>query len=134
MKYTIKQAAEKVNLTVYTLRYYDKEGLLPFMERDNVGNRLFTENNVEWLEMICCLKNTGMSLRQIKQYIQLCMQGDATLEVRRQILMEHRQGVLDQIDELNRNLERIDYKIEHYNTTCNLHFVAEPACPAVQSA
>ncbi len=125
MVYTIKQAAEKFSLTAHTLRYYDKEGLLPFVERDQAGNRLFTENNLEWLALICCLKNSGMPLKQIREYIQCCMQGDTTLEVRRQILTAHRQEVVKQIEALNRNLEKIDYKIEHYNTACNV-YVEEP--------
>lgn len=121
MIYTTKQAAEKMSLSVYTLRYYDKEGLLPFIARDNVGNRFFTENDMEWLEVICCLKNTGMSIKQIKKYIEWCFDGDETLEIRKQMLIEHRQEVLKQINELKHNLEKIDCKIAHYNTTCKVH-------------
>ncbi|MCE1253946.1 MAG: MerR family transcriptional regulator [Anaerolineae bacterium] len=128
MEYTIKQAADRLNLTAYTLRFYDKEGLLPFVERDDAGRRLFTDNNMEWLEMICCLKNTGMSLKQIKDYIQLCMQGDDTLEERRQFLLNHRQDVLNQIEALHDNLEHINYKIEHYNTTCKLQLDQKQSC------
>lgn len=114
--YTIKQVAEKVNLTVHTLRYYDKEGLLPFVERDYNGNRFFTENDMEWLAVICCLKNTGMPIRQIKKYIQWCLIGDETLEFRRHMLIDHRQEVIKQIIELKNNLEKIDWKINHYDT------------------
>lgn len=118
MSYTIKQAAEKVNLTVHTLRYYDKEGLLPFVSRDHAGNRVFTDNDLEWLHLICCLKNTGMPIKQIGTYIQWCMQGNDTLEARRQMLVKHREVVKQQIDELNHNLEAINCKIDHYNTQC----------------
>jgi len=120
MRYTIKQAGEKVNLSSHTLRYYDKEGLLPFLERDGAGHRSFTDQDIEWLKLICCLKNTGMSLKQIKKYIELCMQGKKTLDIRRKILVEHRKNVTLQIDELNQNLERIDHKIDHYNSTCTI--------------
>ncbi len=114
MKYTIKQASAKTNLTAYTLRYYDKEGLLPFVERDSSGNRLFTDNDIEWLGLICCLKNTGMPIRQIKRFIQSTLQGDHTLENRVEMLLQHRQEVLKQIEELNKNLEKINHKIDYY--------------------
>lgn len=116
MEYTIKQAAEKMNLTAYTLRYYDKEGLLPFVSRDNSGNRLFTDNDLEWLGLICCLKNTGMPIRQIKKFIQGAIEGDNTLENRIEMLLEHRKDVLKQIEDLNKNLEKINWKINYYST------------------
>ncbi len=114
MIYTIKQAAEKVHLTVHAIRYYDKEELLPFLERDASGNRFFTDNDIEWLSLICCLKNTGMPIKQIKEYIQACFEGDHTLEARKQLLIAHREKVLKEMDELKMNLSKIDYKITHY--------------------
>lgn len=121
MVYTIKQAAEKMGFSIYTLRYYDKEGLLPFVERDNTGSRFFTENDMEWLEVICCLKKTGMSIKQIKKYVRCCFDGDETLEIRKQMLIEHRMEVVKQINALKHNLEKIDHKIARYNTTCSVH-------------
>ncbi|OPX46054.1 HTH-type transcriptional regulator AdhR [Ruminiclostridium hungatei] len=115
MEYTIKQAAEKMNLTAYTLRYYDKEGLLPFVERDSAGNRLFTENDIEWLGLICCLKNTGMPIRKIKKFIQGALEGEHTLQSRVEMLLEHRNAVLKQMEELNKNLEKINHKINYYS-------------------
>ena len=120
MEYSIKQAAEKVSLTEYTIRYYDKEGLLPFVERDKLGNRAFTEDDLEWLGLICCLKNTGMTIKQIKEFIRLCLDGDETLEIRKELLIEHRREVLRKINELKLNLEKISYKISHYTTCCKL--------------
>lgn len=117
MEYTIKQAAEKMNLTAYTLRYYDKEGLLPFVARDNSGNRLFTDNDLEWLGLICCLKNTGMPIRQIKKFIQGAIEGDNTLESRIEMLLEHRKDVLKQMEDLNKNLEKINWKINYYSSS-----------------
>jgi DNA-binding transcriptional MerR regulator len=119
MNYTIKQAADKANLTVHTLRYYDKEGLLPFVNRDKSGNRVFTESDFEWLGLICCLKNTGMPIKQIGAFIQSCMQGEDTLGSRLQMLVAHRQVVLQQINDLNHNLDVINHKIERYQTLCN---------------
>lgn len=115
MNYTIKQAAEKMNVTAHTLRYYDKEGLLPFVSRDKSGNRVFTEGDLEWLGLISCLKNTGMPIKQIGTYIQWCAEGDSSISARRQMLIEHREAILRQLEELNHNLEAINRKIDYYN-------------------
>ncbi len=122
MPYTIKQAAEKVNLTVHTLRYYDKEGLLPFVSRDAAGNRVFTDSDIDWLNLICCLKNTGMPVKQIGSYIRWCMEGDGSLEARLDLLLKHREAVMLQIEVLQQNLAVINFKIEHYNTLCSPPF------------
>lgn len=116
MVYTIKEVAEKFNLTEYTIRYYDKEGLLPFIERNKSGKRIFTDRDMDWLTIICCLKNTGMQIKQIKQYINWCIEGDKTLEIRKQMFIDHRKDVLKQIEELKKNLTMIDYKIKYYDT------------------
>ena len=105
-----------MSYSTHTLRYYEKEGLLPFINRDHTGNRSFNEDDLEWLSVICCLKNTGMPIKQIKQYIHWCLEGDHTMEDRKQMLIEHRREVLQQINELTHNLEKIDYKISHYDT------------------
>lgn len=133
MTYTIKQVAEKVNLSVHTLRYYDKEGLLPFVSRDKAGNRVFTDVDLDWLGLICCLKNTGMPIKQIGTYIQWCMQGDCSLEARRQLLIEHREAVIQQISELTRSLGAINYKIEHYNTLCSVRVEGNPTLSLVEA-
>ncbi|MEG6584247.1 MerR family transcriptional regulator [Dendrosporobacter sp. 1207_IL3150] len=62
MTYTIKQVSQKLDLTAYTLRYYEREGLLPFVGRDNNGNRIFNDHDIEWLILIRCLRDTGMSV------------------------------------------------------------------------
>lgn len=119
MGYSIAEVAEKTNLTPHTLRYYEKEGLLPFVDRSDTGNRDFKEKDLEWLELICCLKNTGMSIKQIKEVIALCLKGDDTLEIRREIFISHREEVLSQIEELHKNLDKINCKINYYDSICN---------------
>ncbi|AFQ42468.1 MerR family transcriptional regulator [Desulfosporosinus meridiei] len=120
MSYTISQVAEKFDLTAHTIRYYDKEGLLPFVERSKSGSREFSDSDLEWLKLICCLKNTGMPLKQIKQYIEWCLQGDETLEIRRQLFLDHRKEVLKQMADLRENLKIIDFKLKIYDTGCNI--------------
>ncbi|MVX66796.1 MerR family transcriptional regulator [Clostridium chromiireducens] len=118
MGYSIAEVAERTHLTPHTLRYYEKEGLLPFIDRSASGNRDFKEKDLEWLELICCLKNTGMPVKQIKEYIQLCLKGDNTIDVRREIFIKHREEVISQIAELQKNLDKINCKINFYDCAC----------------
>ena len=90
--YTIGQISKQFHLPVSTLRYYDKEGLFPGMERRS-GIRVFGEKEVEALRMIECLKKTGMEIRDIKEFMHWCQQGPATYEKRRDMLLEQKQAV-----------------------------------------
>lgn len=133
MEYTISQISEITNLTSHTLRYYDKEGLLPFLERTSAGNRIFKDSDLEWLSVICCLKNTGMQIKDIKTFIEWCKKGDCTLEQRRQMFLSQRKIVEQQISELQKNLNTIDYKIRYYNTACEagteaIHKISQGNC------
>jgi DNA-binding transcriptional MerR regulator len=112
MSFTISQVAQKTNLSIHTIRYYDKEGLLPFVDRMN-GTRVFQEQDIDWIDLICCLKQTGMPIKDIRILIRHCMDHDAVLEKGLQILMRHRENVEEQLKELQRSLNTIDYKIEH---------------------
>ena len=106
MTYTISQIAQKMGVSVYTLRYYDKEGLLPFVERVN-GRRVFKDSDFSWLRMISCLKNTGMPLKEIRQYMELCQLGDASLLQRQEIILKQKKSIEDQIHFLQENLKVI---------------------------
>lgn len=79
MYYSIGEAAQRMHLSAPTLRYYDKEGLLPFVDPSAGGARMFKESDFEWLRLIECLKSTGMPIRDIKQFIDWYMEGDTTL-------------------------------------------------------
>lgn len=118
MNYTITQAAKKMNLTAHTLRYYEKEGLLPFVTRTEGGIRHFNDADLDWLSLICCLKGTGMPVKKIKVFINLCVQGDETLEQRRQIFITQRENVLSQIAELQKHLAKVEHKISFYTDAC----------------
>lgn len=114
--YTINEVAEICDLSVHTIRYYDKEGLLPFITRNKSGNREFSELSLELIRMICCLKNTGMPIKEIKHYIDLYMEGEHTTEVRRRIIVDHRKEVVRQINDLKKNMNLIDLKISFYDS------------------
>ncbi|MBO9597668.1 MAG: MerR family transcriptional regulator [Cohnella sp.] len=113
--YTINEVARMCDLSAYTLRFYDKEGLLPFVSRTPSGIRSFSERDLELIKLICCLKNTGMPIKEIKRYIDMVMDGAETVEARRQMMVDHRKEVLRQIDELKKNVNLIDLKIAFYD-------------------
>lgn len=114
MTYTIKDISKMFGISIYTIRFYDKEGLLPFVMRNKSGNRVFTESDVSLFRTICCLKNTGMQLKDIKKYIDFCMEGPSTIDSRKKLLLEHQEVILGQISTLNENLDLIRSKIEKY--------------------
>ena len=82
MTYTIKEASDITGIPATTLRYYDKEGILPFLERKESGHRMFSEQDLSMLRIIECLKCTGMSIKDIRQYAVWAQMGDSTLEQR----------------------------------------------------
>ena len=116
MVYTIRDAAAHVGITASTLRYYDKEGLLPYVDRSSSGIRMFRQADLEWLQLIECLKATGMSIREIKRFIDLYTEGDATLEPRRDMFYERKQAVEAQLAALQKTLAYVQYKCWYYDT------------------
>lgn len=113
MNYTISEAARKFNLTPHTIRYYENENIISPHRHKN-GIRYFTNEDLEQIEMICCLKATGMSIKDIKAYFDLCLQGDKTLEKRMEIFTSHREHILNELDLLKKHLNKIDDKISWY--------------------
>lgn len=116
MLYTVGETAKRMGVAPSTLRYYDKEGLLPFVERSGGGMRMFKEDDFQWLKVISCLKKTGMPLRDIKEYIEMSMLGDATLEERFAIFAKQREVVERQMEELSQTLALLHYKCWFYET------------------
>ena len=100
MVYTVGEMAKKLDVPASTLRYYDKEGLLPFVERSSGGIRMFQESDFEWLQVIGCMKKAGMSIRDIRQYIELAL----------------RDVLLAQMEEMRHTLETVEYKCWYYET------------------
>ena len=113
--YAIHEIARICGLSAYAIRFYDKEGLLPFVTRNQAGNRQFSEADLDMIKLICCLKNSGMPIKDIKRYIDLYMEGDSTAPCRRQMMVDHRQTILRQIDDLKKQLSLIELKIAFYD-------------------
>ena len=116
MTYTIKEVAEKMGVSVPTLRYYDKEGLMPFIEKKENGTRVFKDEDFKGLEIIICMKNSGMPIKDIKKYMDMCMEGDSTLVDRLEVFIKRKEIVKKQIEDLNKIMELIDHKIWYYET------------------
>ena len=116
MIYTVGEMAQKLGVPASTLRYYDKEGLLPFVERSSGGIRMFRESDFEWLQVIRCMKKAGMSIKDIRQYIELAMQGDDTIDTRLEMFRHQREVLTQQIQQLQHTLETVEYKCWFYET------------------
>ncbi|WP_405381083.1 MerR family transcriptional regulator [Phascolarctobacterium sp.] len=116
MYYTIGEMAKLLHIATSTLRYYDKEGLLPFVERSSGGIRMFKEIDYEWLCVIECLKGAGMPLKDIKEFVHMSMQGDVTMQERLKLILKQREAVQQQMAELQRTLDVLDYKKWYYET------------------
>ncbi|MBB6634124.1 MerR family transcriptional regulator [Cohnella thailandensis] len=120
MKYvTIGEAAARWNIPESTIRYYEKKGLLPFIERDEAGRRLFSERQMALFEIILCLKNTQMPIGDIKQYMDWVAQGDDTVDLRLEMMKKHKQAVQAHIDSMTESLAGIDVKIDRYTNQIN---------------
>ncbi len=116
MDYSISQVAKTYNLSIHALRYYEKEGLLPFVKRTQSGIRKFDEIAMDGLKIVECLKKSGMPLKEIKQFLDWCQEGDTTLTKRRDMFHERREIVLAQMAELKNVLDVISYKCWYYET------------------
>ena len=111
--YTIGQIAEMFQIPVSTLRYYDKEGLFPGLERSG-GIRRFGERDVEALRVIECLKKSGLQIKDIKQFMQWCAQGSQTYEQRRALFLKQKQQVEEEMNKLNQVLDLLNFKCWYY--------------------
>lgn len=116
MLYTVGEIARKLNIPASTLRYYDKEGLLPFVERSQSGVRMFHDEDIQGINIIGCLKKSGMKLSDIRKFMELVMSGDETIGERLEMIKKQREQVLSQIETLNETLNVLKYKQWYYET------------------
>lgn len=114
MTYSIGEVSNMAGISISTLRFYDKEGLFPKIERSNGGIRMFSEKELEIINMIECLKSTGMPIKDIRRFFDWCDEGDASLEKRRDMFNERLEAVNRQIEELQKALYTIKYKCWYY--------------------
>lgn len=111
--YTISEFAKKIGISVHTLRYYEKEGLIE-PSRDENNYRIYGENDLDWANFVIKLKNTGILLKDIKRYTQLRKIGDATITERKCLLLNHRTNVIAEYEKVQSHLKLLDDKISLY--------------------
>ena len=113
--YSIQEVSKKTGLSAHTLRYYEKEGLISGVERSRGGFRQYSDEDLERLGLICCLKNTGMSIQEIARFVQLTHEGDHTLEERVELLRSHRELVLSRMAEMQKHLDKVTWKLNFFS-------------------
>ncbi len=118
MFYSIGEVSSKLSIPASTLRYYDREGLLSGIKRSNGGMRVFSDQEITTLKVIECLQSSGLQIRDIKQFLDWCEEGEGTLEKRREMFHERRAIVQNQIEELQKTLEIVEFKCWYYDTAC----------------
>ena len=111
MTYSISEAAEILGVAPSTLRYYDKEGLLPFVSRTPSGARQFTDKDFPYLRLIQCLKKTGLPIRMIREFIDLPADGKETAEKRLDILIRQQELLREKMEEIRDMMDVVDYRI-----------------------
>lgn len=111
---TIKEVSERFNLSQDTLRYYERIGLIPPINRNKSGIRDYTEEDCGWIEFIKCMRNAGLPIEVLIEYVNLFQKGDDTIEARKEILIEQRKQLEEKMNEMKKTIERLDNKILRY--------------------
>ncbi len=113
--YTMMQVCRETNMTYQALKYYCNEGLIPNVKRDGNNRRVFSEKDVKWIKDLVCLKKCGMSIQEMKAYLNLCLQGASTIPQRKQMLAQKQAALRISIQELEDSVAYIDWKQEFYD-------------------
>jgi len=116
MFYTVKDVSQKTGLTPYTIRYYLKEGLFPSIQRDSNGTRLFSDGDIETLYMIECMKYCGMTINEIRSYMQWLVEGDSNIDKCLDMFQEKRSQLKKNLEQLLECIDAVDYKVWYYET------------------
>lgn len=111
---TIKEVSEKYHVTQDTLRYYERVGMIPKVTRTLSGIRNYQPEDLGWVELALCMRNAGLPVEVMIEYVKLCQQGDDTIPVRLQLLLDQRKTLLEQREQIDTTLERLNYKIGRY--------------------
>ncbi|MCG7382062.1 MerR family transcriptional regulator [Paenibacillus sp. ACRRY] len=115
MSFTIKEASERLGCPAHKIRYYEKEGLLPYINRDQNGNRLFEEEHLDWMRVMSCFRATGMKVSVLKQMVNLAMEGASTIPLRKAILTQYKKELHQRQNDLNQALEAVNQKLSIYD-------------------
>ena len=111
---TISEVSKKYGLTQDTRRYYERIGLIPHVNRTSSGIRDYDEESCKWIEFIKCMRSAGLSIEALIEYVALTGEGDSTISARKELLVLEREKLLERIEEMQKTLERLNYKISRY--------------------
>ena len=115
MIYTMMQVCKETNLTYQALKFYCNEGLIPNVKRDKNNRRIFDERDLKWIKDLVCLKKCGMSIQEMKEYLDLCLQGQSTIPQRKEMLTKKQESLRNSIQELENSVAYIDWKQSFYD-------------------
>ena len=113
--YSMKQTCQMVGMPYETLKFYCNEGIIPNVQRDKNNYRVFTDKNVAWIKSLACLKGCDMSIEEMKEYLNLCLQGPSTIPERKEILTAKKQQLLEKMQKLQNSIDYIDWKQNFYD-------------------
>lgn len=111
---TIKEVSEILNISQDTLRYYEKIGVIPPVKRTVGGIRNYQEEDIGWIQLVTCMRNAGLPIKMMIDYLNLYQQGDSTIQARYNLLKEQREKLLEQRKQIDETLEKLNYKIARY--------------------
>lgn len=118
MAMTIAEVSEKYDVSKDTLRYYERIGLIPRVNRNKSGIRDYTDEDCKWVDFIKCMRRSaGLPVEVLIEYVGLFQQGDETIEARKELLIEQRKQLITRLEDMKKTLERLDYKIARYEQT-----------------
>ena len=112
--YTIKEVADKMEISEHTLRFWAKSGFFPFVTRNQNNIRMFSDDDLNWVRIVKCLRSVGTESKLVKRYIDLCIIGDSTISERYEIIKATKEKTIKQLDDLKKQLDMLNYKEEHY--------------------
>ena len=113
--YTMMQVCRELDITYQTLKFYCNEGLVPGVKRDKNNRRIFDEKDVRWIKDLTCLKKCGLSIQEMKEYLELCLQGESTIVSRKKMLAKKQETLRVAIKELEDSVAYIDWKQNFYD-------------------
>ncbi len=111
---TIAEASKKLNLSAYTLRYYEKIGLIPEVSRTKSGIRNYTEKDLEHLQSVICFRNAGVSIETLIEYMKLYKKGNSTMEARKQLLISQKEAIKKRLEDIQNTYETLSLKIDNH--------------------
>ena len=113
--YTMKDACEKTGLSYETLKFYCNQGLVPNVKRDKNNRRIFNDKDIAWINSLNCLRNCDMSLSEMREYIDLCIEGESSIPKRKEILIAKRAALVEKLQQVQDSIDYIDWKQSFYD-------------------